>query len=80
MLKADKLNTIENEYITVYLAEKVWSAPDNEGLSRWRLIIGSGDELMWAYTYNPELAKVGTHNTIFYRDTSMRPCIRVPKK
>ena len=68
------------DYVTTYYVAHQWSAPDSE-LKRWQLIIDSGrGELQWVYTYNPALTKVGTQKVEFYRDTSMRLCIRKPKE
>lgn len=66
-------------FVTVYYASHEWTAPDNPDLKRWSLIVGIGDRLEWAHTYNPALAELGTHAVEFYKDTSMRNCIRKPK-
>lgn len=69
------------KFVAVIHAQHEWTAPDNPSLNRWKLVIEEvADELSWAYTYNPALAKPGYHEVTFYRDTSMRRCIRVPKK
>lgn len=66
------------EYVKIWYCTLEWQATDKE-LSRWRLIIErNGNELGWAYTYNPTLATQGTRRVEFYRDTSMRLCVRKP--
>ncbi len=79
----DKANynvPLSPEWVTVHAVWHEWTAPDKQ-LDRWRLIVGRGQqELVWAYTYNPALAAIGTKEIQFYRDTSTRLCIRAPKK
>lgn len=77
---AEEVENIKDSFVTVFYAQHEWTAPDNPDLKRWKLIVDDGQELTWAYTYNPALAKLGTHKVAFYRDTSMRRSVRVPKK
>lgn len=70
----------EVEFATILSATYDWG--DTEGrLHRWKLIVMRGvEDLLFAYTYNPSLTKTGTQEVEFYRDTSMRLCVRKPKK
>lgn len=78
-MKAAK-QAVDHPYITVYWMQHEWTAPDNPNLRRWKLIIGSPERITWAYTYNPKLAELGMHYVEYYKDSSMRNCVRAPKK
>lgn len=68
------------EFVTIFYFEHEWSDPEKR-LSRWKLIVDRGVKgLEWVYTYNPTLLRYVTLRVQFYRDTSMRNCIRLPKK
>lgn len=68
------------EFVTIFYFEYEWSDSEKR-FSRWKLIVDRGPKgLEWVYTYNPALLRYGTLRVEFYRDVSMRPCIRIPKK
>lgn len=51
-------------------------------IKRWKMVCTHDNTLVWLYTYNPDLAEVGTHDVQLYQDNTaqMRRCIRKPKE
>jgi|GEM_PF-4079343 len=74
-----------SEFAQVFLVGKPVDVPEKPGLQRWTMIVEHKYKtdrlkLEWISTYNPKLASLGMKEVEFYKDTSDRLCIRVPRR